>query len=242
MCILSCFIRVQLFATLWTVACQASLSMGFSRQGYWSGLPCLPPGDLPNPGIEPASLTSPALASGFFTTNTTWEAQRVTYMHINETFLYSVKIHSLSSLFSCSVVSWLFAIPWTAECQTSCPSPTPGAYSNSWPSSQQCYPTISSSVVPFSSCFQSFPASGSFLMNQFFASGGPSIGVSALASVLPVNIQGWFPLELTGLTSLQSSGLWRVFSSTTVWKHQFFSTQPSFWSNSHICPWLLEKP
>ena len=105
MCILSCFIRVQLFATLWAVVCQASLSMGFSRQGYWSGLPCLPPGDLPNPGIEPASLTSPALASGFFTTNITWEAQRVTYMHINETFLYSVKIQSLSSLFSCSVVS-----------------------------------------------------------------------------------------------------------------------------------------
>ena len=101
-----------------------------------------------------------------------------------------------------------------------CPSPTPRAYSNLCPLSQWCHPTISSSVVPFSSCLQSFPASGSCQMSQFFASDGQGIGVSASASVLPMNIQGWFPLGLTGWISLQSKGLSRVFSNTTVQKHQ----------------------
>ena len=101
-----------------------------------------------------------------------------------------------------------------------CPSPTPGAYSNSCPSSQWCHSTISSSVVPFSH-LQSFPASGSFPVSQFFTSGGQNIGVSASASVLPMNIQDWFPLGRTGWISLQSKGLSRVFSNTTVQKHQF---------------------
>ena len=105
-----------------------------------------------------------------------------------------------------------------------------------------CYPAISSSVVPFSSCLQPFPASGSFLMSPLFTSGGQSTGASATASVFPMNIQGWFPLESTGLISLLSKGLSRVFSSTTIQKHQIFSAQPSLWSNSHICMWLLEKP
>ena len=122
-----------------------------------------------------------------------------------------------------------------------CPSLSPGVSLDSCPLSRWCHPTISSSV-PFSSCPQSFPASGSFLMSQLFASGGQSIGDSASASVLPMNIQGWFPLGLTGLMPLLSKGLSRVFSSTTVWKHQFFSAQPSLWSNSHICMWLREKP
>ena len=123
-----------------------------------------------------------------------------------------------------------------------CPSPTPRVHSNSHPSSRWCHPTISSSVVPVSSCLQSFlPASGSFPMSQYFASGGQSIGASASASVLPVNIQGCFLLGLTGLT-LQSKGLSRVFSNTTVQKHQFFDTQLSSQSNSHIHTWLLEKP
>ena len=115
-----------------------------------------------------------------------------------------------------------------------CPSPTPGVYSNSWPLSQWCHPTISSSGIPFSSCLQSFPASESFQMSQFFASGGQRIGVSASASVLSMNIQDWSPLEWTGWISLQSKGLSRVFSNTTVQKHQFFSAQLSLWSNSHI--------
>ena len=101
----------------------------------------------------------------------------------------------------------LFATSWTAACQTSCPSPTPRAYSNSWPSRRGCHRTISTSVIPFSSCLQSFPASGSFSMSQFFTSDGQSIGVSALASVLPMNAQDWFPLGWTGWISLLSKGL-----------------------------------
>ena len=104
-----------------------------------------------------------------------------------------------------------------------CPSPTPGAYSNSRPLSQWCHPTNSSSVVPISSCLQSFPATESFPMSQFFASGGQSTGVSASTSVLAMNIKDWFPLGWTGQISLQSKGLSRVFSNTTVQKHQFFS-------------------
>ena len=123
-----------------------------------------------------------------------------------------------------------------------CPSPTPGACSNSCPSSWWCYPTISSSVVPFSSCLQFSPASESFLVGQFFASGGQRIRVWASASVLPMNIQDWFPLGWTGWISLQSKGLSRVFSNTTVQKHQFFGAQLSSQSNSHIHTWPMQKP
>ena len=123
-----------------------------------------------------------------------------------------------------------------------CPSPTPRVYSNSCPLSPWCHPAISSSVIPFSSCLQSFPASGSFQISQFFTSGGQSIGVSASASVLPMNIQDWFPLGWTSWISLQSKGLSRVFSNTTVKRHQFVSAQPSSQSNSHIHTWPQEKP
>ena len=119
---------------------------------------------------------------------------------------------------------------WPHELQHArppCPSPAPGVYSNSCPLSQWCHPIISSSVVPFSSHLQSFPASGSFQMNQFFASGGQSIGVSASKSVLLMNTQDWSPLGWTGWISFQSRGLWRVFSNTTVQKHQFFCAQLS---------------
>ena len=120
------------------------------------------------------------------------------------------------------------------------PSPTPGACSNSCSSHQWCYPTILSSVVPFSSCLQSFPASGTFQMSQFFTSSGQSIGVSAPASVLPMNIQGWFPLWLADLISLPSKGLSRVFSNTTVQKHQFFGGQLSFITNLYaILPYAI---
>ena len=115
-----------------------------------------------------------------------------------------------------------------------CPSLFPRVCSNSGPVSWRCHPTISSSVIPFSSCPQSFRASGSFPRNRLFSSGGQSIGASASVSVLPMNIQGWFPLGLSGSISLQSTGLSRVFSSTTVRKHQFFSAQTSLWSNTHI--------
>ena len=123
-----------------------------------------------------------------------------------------------------------------------CPSPYPGVHSNSCPSSWWCHPTISSSVVPLSSCPQSLPASESFPMSQLFTWGGQSIGVSALASFLPKKSQDWSPLEWSGWISLQSKGLSRVFSNTTVQKHQFFGTQPSSQSNSHIHAWPLEKP
>ena len=119
-----------------------------------------------------------------------------------------------------------------------CPSPTPKPCPSSW----WCHPIISSSVVPFSFCPQSFPPSGSFQMSQLFASGGQSIGISASTSVLTINTQDWSPLGWTGWTSLQSKGLSRVFSNTTVQKHHFFSTQLSLWSNAHIYTRLLKKP
>ena len=142
-------------------------------------------------------------------------------------------------LFSLSVVSDSMQPHGLQHARLSCPSPSPRACSNSCPLSGWCHPTISSYITRFS-CPQSFPASRSFPMSQLFTSGGQSIEASAL--VLPMNIQGWFPLGLAGLISLQSKGLSIVFSSTTIWKHQFFSAQPSLWSNSHIHTWLLEKP
>ena len=144
--------------------------------------------------------------------------------------------------FSHSVMSDSLGPHGLQHARPSCPSPTPRAYSNSNPLSWWSHPTISSSVVPFSSCLQSFPASGSLPMSQFFASGGKIIGPSASASALPMNIQDWSPLGWTGWISLQSKGLSRVFSNTTVQKHQFFGAQPSSQSNSHIYTWLLEKP
>ena len=171
--------------TLWTIAHQAPLSLGFYRQEYWSG-----------------SL--------------------------------------LLLLFNRSVVSDPLWPRGLQHARLSCPSPSSRAYSNSCPSSQWCHPTISSFVIPFS-CLQSFPASESFLMSWLFTSSGQSIGASASAALLPMNIQDWFHLRVTGLRPLQSKGLSRVFSSTTVQKHQFFSTQPPLWSNFHIHTWLLEK-
>ena len=136
-----------------------------------------------------------------------------------------MNFHSPSVQFSHSVVSDSLRPNGLQHARPPCPSPTLGIYSNLCPLSRWCHPTISSSVVPFSSCPQSFPASESFQMSQLFASGGQSIGVSASTSVLPVNTQDWSPLGWTGLISLQSKGLSRVFSNATVQKHQFFFTQ-----------------
>ena len=144
--------------------------------------------------------------------------------------------------FSRSVMSDSLQPQGLQHARPPCPSPTPGAYSNSCALSWWCHPTISFSVVPFFSHLQCFPASGSFPMSQLFASGGQSIGISASALVLPMNIQDWFPLGLTALISLQAKGLSRVFSNTTVQKHQFFGAQLSSQSNSHIHTWPLEKP
>ena len=144
--------------------------------------------------------------------------------------------------FSHSVVSDSLRPHELQHARPPCPSPIPGVHSNSHPSSWWCHPAISSSVVPFSSCPHSLPASESFPMSQFFAWGGQSTGVSALASFLSKNIQDWFPLEWTSWFSLQSKGPSRFFSNTTVQKHQFFGAQLSSQSNSHIHTWLLEKP
>ena len=146
------------------------------------------------------------------------------------------------SQFSRSVVSDFLRPHGLQHARHPCPSPTPRVYSNSCPLSWWCHPTISSSVIPFSSRLQSFSVSGSFQMSQFFTSGGQSIGASASASVLPVNIWGWFPLGSTGLISLLSKRLSRVFSSPTVWRHQVFDAQPFLLSSFHIPTWLLEKP
>ena len=149
----------------------------------------------------------------------------------------------------CSWVTSLHKTPWYAlssvvsnslrsrglqDARPPRPSPTPGVFSNSCPLSQWRHPTISSSVVPFSSHFQSFPASGSSPMSQFFTSGGQNIGASASASVLPMSIQDWLPLGWTGWIALLSKGVSRVFPNTPVQKHQFFGAQLSLWSNSHI--------
>ena len=158
------------------------------------------------------------------------------------------KKHNLLSVqFSHSVMSDSLRPHGLQHTRLPCPSPTSRAYSNSTHelsllnSCWWCHPTISSSVVPFFSCLQSSPASGSFPVSQFLASGGQSTGISAIASVLPMSIQDWFPLGLTGWISLLSKRLSRVFSNTTVQKRQFFGAQLSLWSNSHIHTWLLGK-
>ena len=149
--------------------------------------------------------------------------------HLNINFFSSVQ-------FSCVR---LFATSWPQHARAPCPSPAPGVYPNSCPLSWWCHPAISSSVIPFSPCLQSLPASGSFQISQLFTSGGQSIGVSASTSVPPMNTQDWSPLGWSGWTSFQSKGLSRVFSSTTVEKHQFFNAQLSLKSSSHM---TTEKP
>ena len=157
--------------------------------------------------------------------------------------LYTFHFIVISLLFSRSVMSHSLRPHGLQHARLPCPSPIPRACSSKLMSIKL---VMSSNHLilcrPFLLLPSIFPTSGSFPMSQLFASGGQSIGALASASVLPMNIQGWFPLGLTGLISLLSKGLPRVFSSTTVWKHQFFSAQPSLWSSSHICTWLLEKP
>ena len=208
--------------TPWTTACQASLSMGFPRQMYWSWLPFPSAGDLPDLGIQAESL-SPAWASGFFTTD---PCGRPLLLHWVQ-FSHSALSNSL----------------WPHELQQArppCPSPTAGVYANLCPLNWWCHPTISSSGVPFSWLY-SFSASGALQMSQLFAAGGQGIGVSASTSVLPMNTQDWSHLGWTGWIFLESKGLSRVFSNTTVQKHQFFGAQPSSQSSCHIHTWPLEN-
>ena len=150
-----------------------------------------------------------------------------------------IKGHYQFSQFSRSVVSDSLRLHELQHARPPCPSPTPGVHPNPWQLSRWCHPTISSSVIPFSSCPQSFL---SFQMSQLFAWGGQSIGVAASKSVLPMNTQDWSPLGWTSWISLLSERLSRIFSNTTVQKHQFFGTQLSSQSNSHSHTWPLEKP
>ena len=175
--------------------CQAPLSMGFSREWYWSGLSFPLPGNLPDPRIKPESPATPALAGGFFTTE----------LPCCCCCLVPKPCLTLCNPMDCSMPCFPI-FHYLQVCSNSCPL-------NRW-----CHPAISSSAALFSSCPQSFPASGFFPMSRLFTSGGQIIGASASASVLSMNIQGWFPLGLAGLISLQSKGLSRVFSNTTVWK------------------------
>ena len=167
---------------------------------------------------------------------------QVTHLWFDLSTFFSVHAVPFQSVSSVQSLSCLTLQPHGLQhAKLFCPSPSPGACSSSYPLSRWNHPVIWFSVVPFSSCLQSFSASGSFPMSQFFPSCGQSIGASASASVFPMNIQDWFPLGLTDWTSLPSKGLSRVFSNTTVQKHQLFSIQLSLWSNSHIHTWLLEK-
>ena len=207
---------------------------------------------IPWPGIRP---TNPAMEMQSLSPWTTREVPRVvialsffslpfSYIHIYvhlyvHTYTHTFFLNHLRVWFSSSVMSSSLQPHELQYARLPCLSPTPRVYPNPGPLSRWCHPTISSSVAPFSSYLQSFPASGSFLVSRLFTSGGQSIGVSASASVLPVNIQGLFPLGLTGSISLQSNELSRVFSQ---FKSINFGSQLSLWSNSHIHTWLQEKP
>ena len=200
--------------------------MEFSRRKYGGGCHFILHRDFLIKGLNTQLSRSPA-----------WQADSLPPWHWG-----SARRQYQFSQFSCSVGSDSLQPHEPKHARPPCPSPTPRVYSNSCTLSQWCHPTISSSVIPFPSCLQSFPASGSFPMSQFFASGSQSIRVSASASVLPMSLQDWFPLGWTGSISLLSKKLSRVFSNTTVQKHQFFGTQLSSQSNSRIHTWLLEKP
>ena len=234
------------FATPWTAECQASLSITKSRSCSNS----CPSSQWCHPTISsyvvpfssclqsfPASvsfLTSQFFASGGPSIGASASASALP-MSIQDWFPFSVQ-------FSHSVVSNSLRPHESQHARPPCPSPTPGVYPKSCPSSRWCHPAISSSAVPFTSCPQSLPASGSFPMSQLFAWGGQSVGDSASASVLSMNTQDWSPLGSTGCIFLQSKGLSRVFSNTTVQKHQFLGAQLSSQSNSHVHTWPLEKP
>ena len=198
--------HVWIFVTPWTVGCQAPLSF----TTFWSSSNSCPLGQWCHPTISASVSPYPPVLN----------------LSHNQGLFQWVRC-SASVQFSCSVMSDSL---WPHEPQHTrppCPSPTPGVYPNSCPLSKWCHLTISSSVIPFSSCLQSFPTSGSFQMCQFLASGGQNTGASASTSVLPMNTQDWSPLGWTGWISLQSKGLSRVFSNTTVQKHQFFCTHLS---------------
>ena len=216
---------------------------------YWVGEPsnhlilCYPPLFLPSIRLSIRVFSSesalhirwPKYWSFSFSISPSSEYSKLITFRIDRFDLTTLSVQSFNHVS-------LFATSRTAGLQASLLSATPRPFSNLCPLNRSCLPAISSTVIPFSSSLLSFPASGSFQISRLFASGGQSSGISASASVLPMNIQDWFPLGWTGCLSLQSKGFSRVFSNTTFQKHKFFSTQLSLRSNSHIHTLLLEKP
>ena len=197
------------------IACQAPLSIGFTRQENWSGKSFPSPGNLPDAGTKLASLASPALVGEFFSI---WP-KSLEFRHWKNSNIMGRTVQLLSHV-------WRFVTPWTAAHQASLPITNSQSLLKLTSIKSGCHPTISPSVITFSSSLQSFPSSGSFPMSDF-ASGCQSIGASASASVLPMNIYDWFPLVLTSWISLQSRGLSKASSNIIVQKYQFFSTQLS---------------
>ena len=238
---LSRYSHVRLFATPWTVARQAPLSMGFSRQDYWSGLPCPPPGDLPNPGIKPTSFMPPALAGGFFTTSATWEAPLVWYPFldlIDSSFLFLPWTLSGSITSPCLTVSSLssyckevqFSHVWLCD-PMECSTPGFPVHYQLPEFTQTHVHWVGNVIQPSHPLLSPSPPAFSLSQHQglfqWVSSSHHGQNIGASASVLPMNIQDWLPLGLSGLISLQSKGLSRVSSNTTVQKHQFFSAQLS---------------
>ena len=240
---------------IWKSRLFQSLQIGFGRSfpagflDYWNYLQ-----NCGQAGLEPgltavAGLVVRSIVAGLFTRDATgygfWEVLSMLPSGdwAGPWELQCFNPSSVTSLIFIKVVAVQSVCPSLCNpmglqhIRLPCPSLSPGVCSDSCPLNQWFYLTISSSAVPFSFCFQPFPVSGSFPMSQLSASGSQNIRTS----FLPINIQGWFPLGFTGLISLQCRGLPWVFSSTTVWKHQFYGTQLSFWSNSHIHTWLLKK-
>ena len=216
------------------VAISCSRGSSGPRNWTWSLTPIALAGDFFKLKKKKNRMKAELLKLGI-----SWQDSFASQMHCWDRTVTDYGICGFSSVQSLSRVR-LFATLWTAARQASLSITNFQIYSNPCPLSQWCHATISD--VPFSSHLQSFPAPGHFPTNQFFTSGGQSIGVSASASVLPKNIQGWFPLQWIGWISLQSEELSTVFSNTTVQKHQFFSAQLSLESNSHIYTWPLKKP
>ena len=217
---------IWLCATPWTITCQDPASVEFYRQEYRNGLPFSPPGNLPDPGINPSSFMSSALTGEFFTPGVPENSGE---RFISVEFSHILVSNSL----------WPHGLQ---HARPPCPSKTPGIYSHSCLLSQWRHPTISSSVIPFSSSLQSFPVSGASQMSQLFTLGGPSIEVSASTSVLPMNIQDWFPWGWTGWSSLQSKGFFKSLlqhhssKASILWHSSFFIVQLSHHT------WPLEKP
>ena len=215
-----------------------SVSHSVVSNSLWPHGLSSPPGSSVN-GILQASILEWAVI--LFSRESSWPRDQTQVSHIVGRFftIWAIR-EALIFQFSHSVVSDSLRPHGLSHTRPPCPSPTPGVYSNSCSLSQWCHPAISSSAIPFSSCLQSFPASGSFPVSQFFSSGGQSIGASASASVLPVTIQDWFPLGSTGLISLLSKGLSRVFSNTTVRKH-FELWHSAFFIVQHSHPYTTTE-